>query len=65
MIFLFKFCVHIVRFLPKAYRKEILDRKSYCVTAPVRTTVPQLLLQHIISTAFVRKKTRGLKEVAN
>ena len=26
-------------------RKEISDGKSYRVTAPVRTTVPQLLLQ--------------------
>jgi hypothetical protein len=44
-IFLFDFCVHIIRFLPKAYRKEISDWKSYRVTAPVRTMVPQLLLQ--------------------
>ena len=35
--------VHIIRFLPKEYRKEISDGKSYRVTAPVRTTVPQLL----------------------
>jgi hypothetical protein len=34
---------HIIRFLPKEYRKEISDGKSYRVTAPVRTTVPQLL----------------------
>ena len=33
------------RFLPKAYRKEISNGKLYRVTAPVRTTVPQLLLQ--------------------
>jgi hypothetical protein len=45
MIFLFDFCVHIIRFLPKAYRKEISDGKPYRVTVPVRTTVPQLLLQ--------------------
>ena len=43
-IFLFDFWVHIVRFLPKEYRKEISDGKSYHVTAPVRTMVPQLLL---------------------
>ena len=44
-IFLFDFCFNIIRFFPKAYRKEISDGKSYRVTAPVRTTVPQLLLQ--------------------
>jgi len=80
-IFLFDFCVHIIRFLPKAYRKEISDWKSYRVTAPVRTIVPQLLLQqpailinHWTSSlikrahyfySFCQKKTRDLKEVAN
>jgi hypothetical protein len=49
-IFLFDFCVNIIRFFPKAYRKEISDGKSYRVTAPVRTTVPQLLLQQPVNT---------------
>jgi hypothetical protein len=80
-IFLFDLCVHIIRFLPKAYRKEISDWKSYRVTAPVSTMVPQLLLQqpailinHWTSSlikrahyfnSFCQKKTRDLKEVAN
>jgi hypothetical protein len=76
-IFLFDFCVHIIRFLPKAYRKEISDWKSYRVTAPVRTTVPQqpaILINHWTSSLikrahyfynFCQKKTRDLKEVAN
>jgi hypothetical protein len=42
-IFLFDICVHIIRFLPKAYCKEISVGKSYCVTTTVHTTVPQLL----------------------
>jgi hypothetical protein len=46
-IFLFDFWVHIIRirFLPKAYHKEISNGKLYRVTTPVRTTVPQLRLQ--------------------
>ena len=44
-IFLFDFHVHIIRFSPKGYHNEISDGKSYRVTAPVRTTVPQILLQ--------------------
>jgi hypothetical protein len=51
-IFLFDLCVHIVRFLPKAYRKEISDGKSYRVVAPIRTMVKK-------SLNFVLKKKRA------
>jgi hypothetical protein len=50
------------RFLPKAYRKEISNGKLYRVTAPVRTTVPQLFLQQ--SAILTNHLTSSLKKRA-
>ena len=77
-IFLFDFCVHIIRFC----RKHIARKYRWKIVSCDCTTVPQLLLQQpailnnhwtssLIKRAYYsysfcqKKKIRGLKKVAN